>query len=164
MPIPKYTTASTLVHDASTSRTSGMVSRVSPPAQSTGLLRDHLATNKSSSRAITSSGNSASRNIPSRLSASAVTTPHPPAVVRIATRLPRGSGDVAKNAAASKASSTPAARTMPSWRHSPENTSSFDAKAPVWLDAARAPSADAPPLSNTMGLRATASSSAVRNR
>ena len=45
--------------------------------------------------------------------ASAVTTPQPPAVVITTTRLPFGSGWVAKVAATSKASSMVAARVMP---------------------------------------------------
>ena len=71
--------------------------------------------------------------------ASAVTTPQPPAVVTTATRGPRGTGCVANVAAASNASSTVAARVIPAARHSPSNTLSSVASAPVWLAAARAP-------------------------
>ena len=48
-----------------------------------------------------------------RAMASAVTTPHPPAVVTTTTRLPRGRGWVAKVAAVSNASSIDVARTAP---------------------------------------------------
>ena len=56
--------------------------------------------------------------------ASAVTTPQPPAVVSTTTFGPVGSGWVANVAAASKASSTVAARITPAWRHTPSNTRS----------------------------------------
>ena len=51
--------------------------------------------------------------------ASAAATPHPPTVVRTTTRLPLGSGWVAKVAAASNASSTVRARVIPAWRAMP---------------------------------------------
>ena len=57
-----------------------------------------------------SSGSGSSRRPRSRVMASAVTTPHPPAVVSTTTFGPGGSGWVANVAAASNASSTVAAR------------------------------------------------------
>ena len=69
--------------------------------------------------------------------ASAVTTPHPPAVVTTATRGPRGRGWVAKVAAASNASSTLSARVTPAWWHMPSKTRSSLASAPVCDVAAR---------------------------
>ena len=130
-----------------------MVSRVSPPARSTGLLRLHRGGSFSSRAARRSSGSGASSS-DERLIASAVTTPQPPAVVITTTRLPFGSGWVAKVAAASKASSMVAARVMPAWRHMPSKTRSSLASEPVWLAAARWPPAVAPPFTSTSGLTA----------
>jgi hypothetical protein len=84
--------------------------------------------------------------------ASAATTPHPPALVTTTTRLPRGRGWVAKEAATSKPCSTVAARDTPAWRAAPSNTRSSLASAPVWLAAARWPPLVAPPLTTTTGL------------
>ena len=67
---------------------------------------------------------------------------------------PLGSGWVAKVAAASKASSTVAARVTPACRQAPSKRRSSDASAPVWEAAARAPPGLAPPFNTTMGLRA----------
>ena len=86
--------------------------------------------------------------------ASAVTTPHPPALVYTTTLGPRGNGWVAKVAAASKASSTVAARITPACLQAPSKTLSSAARAPVCEAAARAPPGLAPPLSRTIGLRA----------
>ena len=137
---------------AISSITSGMVSRVSPPARSTGLLRLQRGGSSVSISASRSSGSSTSSSTRLRLMASAVTTPQPPAVVMTTTRLPVGSGWVANVAAASKASSTVAARVMPAWRQAPSKTRSSVASEPVWLAAARAPPAVAPPLTSTTGL------------
>ena len=63
--------------------------------------------------------------------ASAVTTPHPPAVLMIATPGPAGSGWVAKVAAASYASSMVVARTAPACLHMPSKTRSSVASEPV---------------------------------
>jgi hypothetical protein len=120
------------------SSTSGMVSRVSPPARSTGLLRLQRGGASCRSSANRSAGSSTVRGR-CRLIASAVTTPQPPAVVITTTRLPLGSGWVANVAAASNASSTVAARVTPAWRHAPSNTRSSVASEPVWLAAARWP-------------------------
>ncbi|MEI2653689.1 MAG: hypothetical protein V9G12_16360 [Microthrixaceae bacterium] len=98
-----------------------------------------------------------------RLIASAVTTPQPPAVVITTTRLPDGSGWVASVAAASNASSTVAARQTPACRHAPSNTRSSVASEPVWLDAARAPPAVAPPLTSTTGLVGVIARTASKN-
>lgn len=51
---------------------------------------------------------------------------------------PAGRGCVANVAAASKASSTVAARVTPAWRMAPSKTASSVANDPVWLAAARA--------------------------
>ena len=56
-------------------------------------------------------------------------------------------------AAASNATSTPAARVAPAGRAMPSNTVSSLARAPVWLAAARWPPAVAPPLTSTIGFR-----------
>ena len=81
------------------------------------------------------SSGSDSRDSSERASASAVSTPQPPAVVSTATFGPRGSGCVANVAAASKASSTVEARFTPACRHMPEKIRSSVASAPV-CDAA----------------------------
>ena len=73
---------------------------------------------------------------PSRVIASAVTTPQPPAVVSTTVFGPFGSGCVANVAAASNASVTSTARVIPAARHSPSKILSFAASAPVWLAAA----------------------------
>src|SRR5436309_2017844 len=80
-----------------------------------------------------------------RLIASAVTTPHPPAVETTQTLGPFGNGWLANVAAASYASSIVAARTTPAWRQAPSKTRSSVARLPVWLAAARAPTPDPPP-------------------
>ena len=87
------------------------------------------------------------------MTASAVTTPHPPAVVSTATREPRGSGCVANVAAASNASSTVPGRVAPAWWHMPSKIRSSDASAPVCEAAARWPPAVTPPFRRTSGLR-----------
>ena len=62
---------------------------VSPPAKSMGLLRLHRGGSFSSIAARRSSGSDASSRPGARAIASAVTTPHPPAVVSTAVRGPR---------------------------------------------------------------------------
>ncbi len=92
--------ASTSGWRATISRMVGMVSLVSPPARSIGLLRLQRGGSSASSAATRSSGSaSSSRSVPAM--ASAVTTPQPPAVVTTATLLPVGAGWVAKLAASS---------------------------------------------------------------
>ena len=63
--------------------------------------------------------------------ASAVTTPQPPTVVSIATRLPFGRGCVENVAAVSNASSTDSTLTAPAARVAPRKTLSLLAMAPV---------------------------------
>ena len=101
--------------------------------------------------AMRSSGNTASSRCGSEAIASAVRTPHPPAVVSTATRGPRGNGWVAKVAAASKASSAVDTWVTPSAAHTPSKTRWSAASAPVWLAAARAPPSLAPPFRITIG-------------
>ena len=91
--------------------------------------------------------------------ASAVTTPHPPAVVSTTTFGPTGNGWVANVAAASNAASTVVARVIPAARQAPSKILSSAASAPVWLAAARAPPSVAPPFSTTSGLRLAAPAS-----
>ena len=80
------------------SSTSGIVSRVSPPARSIGLLRLQRAGTSASIFSLTGAG-SATSSSPAAAQASAASTPHPPAVVNTTTRRPRGSGWVANVAA-----------------------------------------------------------------
>ena len=93
--------------------TSGIVSRVSPPARSIGLLRLQRAGTSSSMRDRISSGSGTSSR-PWREQASAASTPQPPAArEHHRARAPSGSGCVASVAAHSKASSTVGARNGP---------------------------------------------------
>ena len=68
---------------------------------------------------------------PACTQASEVSTPQPPATVKISVRGPRGSGWVANAAAASYASSIVSARVMPAWRQTPAKIRSSEASAPV---------------------------------
>ena len=138
---------------ATSSITSGIVSRVSPPAQSIGLFRLQRGGSFWSIAASRSSGRSSSTRSGSRVIASAVTTPQPPTVVSTTVFGPAGSGWVANEAAASNADSMLSARVSPAARHAPSNTLSSAARAPVWLAAASAPPAVEPPLTTTSGLR-----------
>ena len=85
------------------------------------------------------------------MTASAVSTPHPPTVVTTTTFGPAGSGVVANTAAASNASSTVSARATPAWRHIPANTRASLASDPVCDAAARRPPDVLPPCSTTSG-------------
>ncbi|CAB4626314.1 unannotated protein [freshwater metagenome] len=139
------------------------MSRVSPPAQSTGFALLQRGGSLPSIWALRSSGSSNSFKSPSRAKASEVTTPHPPAVVIITTLGPFGSGCVAKVAAASKASSTVSARVIPAARQKPSKTLSLAANAPVCEAAACAPLSVAPPFTRTNGLRAATPARRVIN-
>ena len=113
---------------AISSITSGIVSRVSPPAQSTGLLRLQRGGNLASIASRRSSGSAISSSPRSLVTASAVTTPHPPAVVSTTTFGPTGNGCVANVAAASNAASTVVARVIPAARQAPSKILSSAAK------------------------------------
>ena len=117
-----------------------MVSRVSPPARSIGLPRLQRGGTSASIAARRSSGSAASAR-PAAAQASAASTPQPPAVVNTTVRRPRGSGWVAKVAAHSKACSTLGARSAPTCAATPSKMRSSLASEPVWLAAARLPSA-----------------------
>jgi hypothetical protein len=84
-------------------------------------------------------------------SASAAMTPHPPAVVTTTVFGPRGSGCVAKVAAASNASSMVPARHTPAWRMAPVKIRCSPASAPVCDAAACRPAPVTPPLTRTTG-------------
>ena len=99
-----------------------MVSRVSPPAKSTGLLRLQRGGSIPSTAASRSSGSGVRSRYLWVVTASAVTTPHPPAVLSTTTPPPSGRGWVANVAAASNAASMVAARTRPACRAMPSNT------------------------------------------
>jgi len=70
----------------------------------------------------------------------------PPALVRIATRRPDGSGWCASSPATSKSSSSVSVRITPAAWKSASTTLSEHASAPVWDDATRAPEAERPLL------------------
>ena len=85
-------------------------------------------------------------------------------MVNTTVRLPRGSGCVAKVAAHSKACSTVAARSAPTCAATPSKMRSSLASEPVWLAAARLPSAATPPFSSTSGFRAASARAASAKR
>ena len=85
---------------------------------STGLARLHRGGSFPSMAARRSSGRGISRS-DEAARASAVMTPQPPAVVTTTVLGPFGKGWVAKEAAASKASSTVGARHTPAWCTAP---------------------------------------------
>ena len=77
--------------------------------------------------------------------------PGPPALVRIATRLPRGRGALLNASAASNSSSTESARCTPHWASNASVAMSTWARAPVWLEAAFAPASDRPAFTTRIG-------------
>ena len=93
---------------------------------------------------------------PAASQASAQRMPSPPALVRTATRRPRGSGWLERSAATSTSSSSVRARMTPAWRKSASTAASEPASAAVCELAARAPAAVVPAFSARIGLlRAT---------
>ena len=163
MPMPRWMIASTPSLAAIRSITSGIVSRVSPPARSIGLLRLQRGGTSLSMAARRSSG-SGINSRPCSAQASAAMTPQPPAVVKTSVRGPLGSGCVANVAAHSKASSTVGARRTPACAATPSKTPSSLASDPVWLAAARFPSAATPPFTITSGLRSLTKRAASAKR
>jgi hypothetical protein len=96
-------------------------------------------------------GENRGRSSPSADRASAARMPGPPALVRIPTRRPAGSGWLAMRVATSNSSSSVSVRIIPVWRNRAETATSPLAMAPVWLLAARAPAWLRPDLTTTMG-------------
>ena len=89
----------------------------------------------------------------------------PPALVTIATLLPAGTGQRSSAWATSKSSSIESARRTPHCSRNAEIVRSCPARAPVWLEAARAPSAVRPDLTMRIGfLRETRLAIAVKLR
>jgi hypothetical protein len=89
---------------------------------------------------------------PSASSASAAVTPGPPALVRTATRRPRGSGHQASARAQSNSSSLVSARMTPARRKAALYADSRPARAPVWLATAARPLAQTADLEGEDGL------------
>ena len=83
--------------------------------------------------------------------ASAARMPGPPALVRIATRAPRGTGWCESSAATSNISSSRSVRITPACLKSASTTTSLVASAPVCEAAARDPALDRPALTATIG-------------
>src|ERR1019366_2099974 len=84
--------------------------------------------------------------------ASAQTMPGPPALETIATRLPAGAGCAQSSVATSNSSCTVSTRTTPACSNSASTvTSEADSNAPVREAAARAPAAERPPFTATIG-------------
>ena len=79
--------------------------------------------------------------------------PGPPALVRMATRSPAGTGWLASSRARSKSSSMVSVRITPAWPKSASTATSRPASEPVCELAARAPDSVRPLLTTTMGLR-----------
>src|SRR5947199_6545683 len=89
----------------------------------------------------------------------------PPALVTIAARSPAGSGQRTRARATSNSSSMVLARSTPHWSRKAETVTSVPAMAPVWLLAARAPSAVRPDLTIRIGfLRVTRLAIQVKRR
>ena len=84
--------------------------------------------------------------------ASAAMMPGPPALVTMASRLPRGRGWWAKAMATSNSASTLGTRRAPAWAMSASVASSVPASAPVWLAAARCPAPVRPDFTMHTGL------------
>ena len=84
--------------------------------------------------------------------ASAVTTPQPPAVVSTTTFGPVRQRLGGERGGGLERLLDVAARVIPACRHSPSNTLSSAASAPVWLAAALAPPSVAPPLTSDQRL------------
>ena len=122
---------------------------------STGLPTDAAAgRNDRNSATVASESGGSSR--PCAAQASAARMPGPPALVTIATRPPLGTGCCASSEATSNSSSSVFVRITPACSNRASTTASLDASAPVCEDAARAPAADRPDLTATIGLiRAT---------
>jgi hypothetical protein len=79
--------------------------------------------------------------------------PGPPELVRMATRLPAGTGWLASSDATSSSSPSESVRTTPLWRKSASTfTSEAAISAPVWEEVARAPACERPLFTATMGL------------
>lgn len=89
----------------------------------------------------------------------------PPALVTIATRLPSGSGQRSSARATSNSSSMVFARSTPHCSRKADTVTSVPAIAPVWLVAARAPSAVRPDFTIRIGfLRVTRFAISVKRR
>ncbi len=90
------------------------------------------------------SGESSGSSRPAASHASAHRIPSPPALVRIATPGPRGSGLLERRAATSTSSSKVPHRMTPAWRNSADTAASDPARAAVCELAARAPACVTP--------------------
>ena len=84
--------------------------------------------------------------------ASEAMIPGPPALVRMATRRPRGTGWLARSIATSNSSSIVSVRMTPAWPSSASTPTSMPAREPVCELAARAPASVRPLFTTTMGL------------
>ena len=131
---------------------------------STGLWTLASAGRKLRSRSSVSSDSRAISS-PRLTQASVAMIPGPPALVTIATRLPVASGQRSRATARSNSSSMVLALSTPHWSRKAETVTSVPAIAPVWLDAARAPSAVRPDLTTRIGfLRPTRLAISVNRR
>src|SRR3984893_4934794 len=119
---------------------------------STGLLVDPAAGIDAASVARTVSGSGGTTR-PLASHASAQRIAGPPALVRIATRFPEGSGWLPSNNATSNSSANVSVRMTPAcWNSASTVMSEAESSAPVWDDVARLPAGDRPPFTARIGL------------
>ena len=145
-------TESTRSSPSSTPSARSYCSAVADAIMSTGLPTD-AAAGRNDRSAATVASDSGGTTRPCASHASAARMPGPPALVRIATRRPRGTGWWARSVATSNSSSSVFVRMMPACRNSASTIASLEASAPVCDAAARAPAADRPALTAMIGLR-----------
>ncbi len=95
------------------------------------------------------------------LTQSAASTPGPPPLVTIASRLPTGRYRDARHLAAENSSTNDRTRTAPARRKAASKTSSLPTMAPLCVCAASLPAGLRPDLSTTTGLAMAAERSAL---
>ena len=109
------------------------------------------------------SGDSSASSPPPATSASVASTPGPPALVRMHSRLPRGRGCLASTSDMKKMSAMLFTRSTPLRRKAASSTSSLPVSAPVCEAAALAAAAVRPALITMTGLVSETSRAAERN-
>ena len=117
---------------------------------STGFLTDAAAGRKLRKCAFVASVSGAI-SMPCVQIASVAIMPGPPELVTMATRLPRGTGQLANTLALAKRFSRLVSRITPHWRKSASAAWSVPASEPVCDEAALAPAADRPAFNAKTG-------------
>ena len=127
-------------------------SAVAVAIMSTGLASEASAGRCSASAARTSSGSSGTSS-PAASQASAHMIPGPPALVRMPTRGPAGSGWLPSRVAMSSSSASVSVRITPACSNSASTvTSEAESRAPVCEPVARSPATERPLLTTTIGI------------